>query len=273
VFAGAIFARNIDTDALSHYNRTEYSAALKLLSAAPADAQNLALAGQCHFMLGDYRKATDDFEKAAQAAPNDASIELWLGRAYGRRAETSFALNAIGFAGKAREAFEKAVQLDPMNRDAVNDLFDFYFSAPPLVGGGKDKARKLLPVIERADPVEWHHALSRLYEDQKRYSEAETELRKAVTLEPNKPGQTLNLAKFLARRGRYDESEMTFEHAERMLPNCPGVIFARAETYVKTQRNHEQARTLLNKYICLSLTPDDPSRTEAEKLLRKLEGV
>ena len=33
----------------------------------------------------------------------------------------------------------------PANTEALGDLFDFYVEAPPVVGGGMEKARSLLP--------------------------------------------------------------------------------------------------------------------------------
>src|SRR5437868_10895843 len=112
--SGLLYAGDAGADrAVDLYNRTEYHAAIALLQHANHDAQNLQLLGQCYFMDGQFAKATDLLEKAAALAPNDSNIQHWLGRAWGRRAETSFALNAMGYATKTRDAFEKAVQLDP----------------------------------------------------------------------------------------------------------------------------------------------------------------
>jgi hypothetical protein len=50
------------------------------------------------------------------------------------------------------------------------------------------------------------------------------------------------------------------------------MIYARAATLVRTNRNLPEARDLLTKYLTLKLTPDDPSKQAAEKLLRKASG-
>ena len=197
-----------------------------------------------------------------------------MGRAYGRRAETSFAFGALSFATKSREEFEKAVQLDPANPEAVNDLFDFYIEAPAMVGGGHDKARKLLSTLATCDPEAVYFAEARLAEDRKQFDLAESHLRQAVRAVPNKVGQVLNLARFLARRERYDESDRVFLQARQMAPDSPRVLFARAETCIKTRRHTDEARELLKKYLAAkNLTPDDPPRSEALKLLKKVEGV
>src|SRR3954447_17779725 len=118
------------------YNRTDYRGAISVVKQAPQDVRSLELMGRAYFMDADFKRATETLEKAASLDPNSSAVQLWLGRAYGRRAETSFALAALGDATKARKAFERAVELDPSNLDAVNDLFEFYLQAPGIVGGG-----------------------------------------------------------------------------------------------------------------------------------------
>src|SRR5438477_6363255 len=86
------------------YSKTEYEAALKLLTAIPEkDAAVYDLMGKSHFMLGEFKKSTEAYEKAVAADPANSSYRHWLGRAYGRRAETSSPLTAPGHASKARQ--------------------------------------------------------------------------------------------------------------------------------------------------------------------------
>jgi tetratricopeptide (TPR) repeat protein len=263
--------------ALALYNRTDYTAAIAMLRESPGSdeksAGNLKLLGQCYFMLGKFKDSTDALEKAAALEPNDSMLLTWLGRAWGRRAETSFPLTAIGYATKTREGFERAVQIDPGNPEALGDLFDFYMGAPRFMGGGTDKAAALLAQYERYDPVGAYEARARISETKQRFAAAETDLRRAIEAAPKSVSLVLNLAQFLARRGRYEESENVFRQAAMVAPESPRIPFAKADTYLKTGRNIEQARELLKKYIAAkNLTPGDPPRWEAQKLLKKAEG-
>lgn len=261
-------------DARKLYDRMDFAGAIVALSSAPPTADNLALIGQSHYMLSDFRKASDVLEKAAALAPADSLIQTWLGRAFGRRAETAMPFAAIGLAGKTREAFERAVHLDSHNCEAVNDLFDYYLQAPGLVGGGTDKARTLLPLIQACDPSERQFAEARLHEHHKQFSEAEALLRQAVETAPKQIGRHLDLARFLYRRGRFEEGEKVFEAARKVDPASPRILYVRAEVYIETKRNRDQARILLKQYISSdNLTPDDPSRSDALRLLKKAEGA
>ena len=100
------------TQAHELYQRTDYAGSLReLLAVTDKDAAVLQLIGQDYFMLGEYRKATEFLERAAALTPANAECFLWLGRAYGRRAETSNPFSAPGYASKARQMLERAVSL------------------------------------------------------------------------------------------------------------------------------------------------------------------
>jgi tetratricopeptide (TPR) repeat protein len=268
---GILYAANAGP--LTLYNRTEYAAAVAVLNRSDADAGNLELLGQCWFMLGDFKKAVDALEKAAAVDPADSMIQTWLGRAWGRRAEASFALLAAGYATRSRQAFERALQLNPGNADALGDLFDFYIDAPGLVGGGLEKAAGLLPQLDKYDPVGAVLARARIDERKKQFAGAEENLRRAIEMGPGKVGLVLNLAQFLSRRGRYEESETVFRQAANVAPDSPRILYARADSYISARRNLDQARDLLKKYLAANnLTPDDPPRWQAMNLLKKAGG-
>ena len=182
--AAAIFGADVDR-AQKLYDRTEYPAALDLLqrSAEPKNGAAWELVGKANYQLGEYKQAIEAFEKATLAEPNNSRYHNWLGRAWGRRAETSNPLAAPGHASKARRSFERAVQLNGKDQDAVNDLFAYYLEAPGFLGGGMDKAMALADKIKTNDPAEYHSALAQIAERQKQYDLAEGQWRRAVTLE------------------------------------------------------------------------------------------
>jgi Flp pilus assembly protein TadD len=259
--------------ALRLYNRTEYQASLKLLlpsqHKSPAE---LTLIGQNYFMLDDAKRASEFFQKAVAAEPNNSEHYHWLGRAYGRWAEMGSMFTAMGHASKARQSFEKAIELDPGNSEAVNDLFEFYLEAPGFIGGGLDKAVKMAERIAATDAAEGNYARARIEEKRKEYGSAEKHLRRAMELAPRQVGRVIDLAKFLAKQGRFKESDETFVAAEKLAPDAPKVMYARAASYIQAGRNIEEARALLEKYLASPLTPDDPPRADARKLLRQASG-
>ena len=254
--------------------KTDYADAIKLLApVSDKDAEAAMLTGQSYYLLGDYRRATEVLEHAASMDPRSSNTQLWLGRTYGRRAEIAFALTAMSYANKTRAAFEKAVELDPHNMEAVNDLFEYYLEAPGFLGGGLDKAARIARSISKNDAAEGYWAMARVSEQRKQYGAAEMQLRRAVALAPRQAGRILDLAKFLARQGRFEESDQTFQVAEKVAPNSPKVLFERAHSNIRNKHNVDEARELLKRYLAMNLGPEDPARREAQKLLRQASGT
>lgn len=271
LFALGLWARTSEWDrAHELYQRTEYAQALAVLDrVSTKDADDLQLAGQCHFMQGDYKQATEAFEKALTLAPRSSELHRWLGNAYGRRAETGNVFTAPGNARKAHQYFEQAVELDPNNREAVANLFEYYLEAPGIMGGGMDKAESLVVRIATLDMPAGHNALAQLERKRKSYDAAEQQLRRAAELAPLQAGRQIDLARFLSDHGRLKESDERFAEAARLAPNSPQFLFARAETYIQQKRNLNEARQLLERYLASPLTPDDPPREHARTLLSK----
>ena len=255
------------------YQRTEYENSLHVLAEDPEpDAGNYLLSGKNYFMLGDYKKAIEFLEKALASSPNSSEYELWLGRAWGRRAETSGWLLAGVHASRARQCFERAAALDPHNREARNDLFDFYLNAPGFLGGGLEKAAASANTIATERPAEYEFEEAQLADRRKDYALAEAHLRRAMELAPTEAGRIVDLARYVAKRGRLQEAHLLFEQARKLAPSQPRVAFAEARVNIENRRNLEQARRLLEEYLRARLTPDDPPRQEAEKLLRRAGG-
>lgn len=254
------------------YDRTQYDAALKLLLAESADTSHHGAVqfwiGKTYFMQGEFRKSADFFQKAIEQQPDNSEYFHWLGKAYGRLAETSNMFAAPGYANRARQNFEKAVLLNQKNIEAVNDLFEYYLDAPSFLGGGVDKAAKLANLIAAVDQSEYHWALATIAEHRKQFDTAEEHFRRAMEMAPQRMGRVIDLARFLSKQGKVQESDAIFELAEKINPNDPRYLWERANSYIRAKRNLDQAKVLLEKYLSAPLGPEDHPREEARKLLK-----
>jgi tetratricopeptide (TPR) repeat protein len=252
------------------FRRADYEGVIRTLAhAEPRDAYAQILIGKSYFSLGEFKKSGDAFERAVEANPNSSVSHNWLGKAYGRRAETSNPIFAPGLASKARQQFEKSVELDPRNIEAINDLFSYYLEAPGFLGGGLDKAEVLAQRIKVLDPAEYHYSMAQIAERRKDVRGAEEHFRTAVDLAPRQVGRLIDLARFVSKQGRTLESEVLFQQASKMNPNDPRLLFERASNLIRGKQNLPEARSLLHRYVTMPLSPDDAPRDEALKLLKE----
>ena len=271
------FALHVSAQSLAKaeelYQHTDYGGSLALLNKNTQDAATNFLIARDYFMQGELKRATDYLLKATEEQPKNSEFADWLGRVYGRRAETSNMLSAPGFASKARQAFEQSVDLNPKNSDALSDLFDYYLNAPGFLGGGYEKATAVADQMALLDPPEGFFERAELAQKRKEYNQAEVHLRQAVAAAPHEVGLLITLAKFLARQGRAQESDQTFRLAENVDPNAPRVWFAHADMLIKQKRDLAEAKNLLGRYMQASVTPDDPPKEEALRLLKQVGGA
>jgi Tfp pilus assembly protein PilF len=239
-----------------------------LVWAGPA----LLTQGQEAYAGRDFRRATEILEKAARQEPDNALVQLWLGRAYGRRAENSLPFTAPRYASRARQHFERAVALDPANAEALSDLMEYYIQAPGFLGGGLEKAEGLVAKFRAIGPAAGEGALARMAEARKDLAGAERHLRRTVALEPASAGRLLDLAQFLSRHGRFAEARPLLESVGRLGAGQGRVLYVTAELFIGAGHNLPAARQMLRAYLAMPVDANLPSRQEAEKLLARAGG-
>jgi tetratricopeptide (TPR) repeat protein len=127
------------------------------LAAAPRDAAVHFWLARSAYELGNYDLAVHAAEDASRLEPGSSDFQMWLGRAYGRKAEIE---SSFFLARKTHRAFEAAVRLDPANIPARRNLSEYYTDAPWILGGSKEKARQQVEAIAALDPLEGQLALA-----------------------------------------------------------------------------------------------------------------
>jgi len=233
-------------------DRGEFGQAKAILESIPDSDQTTEsrfLLGKVSYLWGHIDGAVDLFEKAVEANPNNSEYFLWLGRALGRKAEKAMFLTAPSLAGKSRYAFERAVELDPNNLDAREDLVSFYLEAPGFLGGGKQKALALVEQIEASHPCEFHIQRAEIYEREKSFDRAEQELQKATEIKPYCLRGYRALSELFQRRRRMSQAREKLEETVRLFPMSPITHFASGRFEVETGGNLDRARQELELFL------------------------
>ena len=225
------------------------------LASEPANAD--ALIAKSRAILGagpDTRieQAVKLGEQCVATYPQLSNCYLAYGNALGTKAISAGIMSAMGYAGKIRDAFKKAVELDPNNIEARFSLLQYYMQAPSIVGGGSGKARDLVsqtatvspdasrlmgamldmsddayakaeaavlavrPAGNEALADHQEQLLSNLggtYLSQKKYADSERAYRAVIKLYPDSEWGPYGLARIDQEQGRYREAVAGFEKA------------------------------------------------------------
>src|ERR1051326_3487050 len=236
----------------------------------PRDAQAWNLLSRAYLSTQKWDDAVTASEKAVEVDPDNAEYHLWLGRAYGDKAEHSIFITAIRLAKRTRMEFERAVQLQSSNLDAQSDLAEFFIEAPAFLGGGKDKAAAQAEKVQSMDEATSHWIKARIAEKDSRADVAEKEYKAAIGAAQQKAPYWLNLASFYRRNKKYNEMEQAISKAVSADRPRDDIFFESAQLLWRTGRNFPAAVSYLQKY----LTSDDHVETaptfEAHYLLGSL---
>jgi tetratricopeptide (TPR) repeat protein len=127
-----------------------------LFSLEPVNAEDTSiLFGQAQELMRrqQFAAAVPLLEKCVAAEPGSSKFHQWLGRALGLHAAQKGITSSVISIRKVRAALEKAIELDPLNLEARNDLAIMYVAVPRLLGGSKEKAAEQVAFIRRHDPA------------------------------------------------------------------------------------------------------------------------
>ena len=237
------------------------------LKSSPNDAQAHNLLCRAYFATRRWDDAIAACERAAQLEPVSSEYHLWLGRAYGKKAEEASWLAAIGLAKKVRKEFERAVQLDGGSVSARSDLAEYYAEAPGFLGGGKDKARAQAEQIARIDAAAAHEIRALVAEKESNFGAAEQERRAAIAASGNDSGYWLNLAGFYRRRSRYDEMEDAIRRATAGEVRKGDTYLDAASMLYRSGRDFPAAAQLLRTYLASDSKSEDAPAFQAHYLL------
>jgi tetratricopeptide (TPR) repeat protein len=214
-----------------------------------SDAESYNLLCRAYFMEEDWDHATTNCERAKNLDPQNSLYALWLGRAYGEKADRVGFLSAAGLAKKVRTSFERAVELDPKNWEARTDLAEFYIEAPAIVGGGKDKARAQADDLMPLNPAMSHWIAARIAAKNNDPATAESEYRAEAAVSHSSTRSLVDLAIFLRHANRLDEMDQVIRKIESAPVDRAEALMDGASILLRTSRDYPVAVRLLKRYL------------------------
>ena len=118
------------------------------------DAHALSNLSVVDWAFNRFDASIADAEKAVAAAPNSAEAHSKLADALGAKLQSGDAgtMAKISLAHRFRKEIDRTLELDPNDLDALQDLAQFYWHAPSMVGGDKAKATQTADKLFEISP-------------------------------------------------------------------------------------------------------------------------
>ncbi len=240
------------------------------ISADPSNGAAHLLLCRAFYAQESAAAAVSECEAAlANGLAGESRAQDWMGRAYGMKADRSGPLTGLSLAKKVKAAFERAVQLDPENGVAANDLSEYYVAAPSIVGGGLDKATSLAARVESRLPQQAHRMRAFVARKKKDYITAEREFRAAVAVAGRADAWT-DLGDFYAQRGQGDQAVAALRHAVEANAAADASLLDVASILSSIHREPRMAMQALRQYLASNAMSDAGPAFKAHYQLGRL---
>jgi len=167
------------------------------------------------------------FSEGVKRHPDSPRLALGLG----------LALDLRGAYDDAVEALLRGVDLDPSDARAYYFLSKAYDRAPSLAEDVVQRFRRFAELRPRDAQAALYYAVSlwkgRRSETSQAYlDQVESELKKAVELDPSFPDAHLQLANLYSQRRQYAQAVPEYRQALELSPNIPDAHFRLGQAYV-----------------------------------------
>ncbi len=256
------------------FNNEQYVEAQEILEEIIDNNENNAEAyfylGRTLMMLQEFDDAADSFEEAVELDKNNADYYFWLGQALGADAINSNMISRAFLAPKIKEAFQKAVEIDPKHLRGNIGLVNFHLNAPGILGGDLEEAYNIGKNLITIDEKSGRTVMLNYFLKKELFDSVSTQLK----IFENKFSNDRSLASFYNRFGyslikhkKYEEAIKYFKKQIEIIPDQANPYDSLGDGY-KAAGKYELAREQYSKALSI-----DPNFKSSKDNLAKIEEL
>jgi tetratricopeptide (TPR) repeat protein len=253
-------------------------------------------------MARNYVLAVNEYEKAAQLEPSESNLFDWgsellvhqtpnpatevFSAGLKRYPASSRMAIGLGLALYLRSRYDEAVQallrgagLAPTDARAYYFLSNAYDRAPSLADEVVECFRRYAALRPRDAQATFYYAMS-LWKGRRSQTapayldEIESELKKAIALDPAFADAHLQLANLYSQRGQYAQAAPEYQQALKLSPNVPDAHFRLGQAYVHLGEKElaEKEFEIHKKLYEQHLAEVDKQRSEILQFVYSMKG-
>jgi tetratricopeptide (TPR) repeat protein len=241
-------------DAVRAFEQRQDRAALErfeaLASAAPDDAELQNYLGRARLRAGQVNEGVAALERAVKLAPDNSTYHLNLSGGLGQQVELVGVFKKMGIAGRVKDHIERAVALAPDSVRAREALMQFYAQAPGIAGGSMDKAREQVAHVMRTNTsvgLRMQASLARI--EKKPDAEITAAWEQAVAADDAEGTARFAYATYLTSRERWDEAFVQLEALAKLRPGAPAVKYQLGRAAALSGKRLAEGEAALKSYL------------------------
>jgi tetratricopeptide (TPR) repeat protein len=207
-------------------------------------------------------------EKCVAAEPGNSKFHQWLGRALGLQAAQNGIVSGAMSLRRVKAELEKAIELDPLNLEARQDLALMYRAAPGFLGGSNAKAAEQVAFIRRHDPA----LASQLDGDfsfaDKKYEAALATYQESSRLHP-RPMIQVRISLVYQQKEDWTQALAALDRALALDPNFPFALYQVGRIAALSGLQLDRGEKYLRAYIAMPVREEleNPSLSAAHARL------
>jgi len=224
---------------------------------AAEDASALYRQAQELMRREQFATAIPLLEKCVATEPGNSKFHQWLGRALGLQAAQNGIMSSVMSIRKVRAELEKAIELDPVNLEARQDIAIMYRALPGFLGGSNAKAAEQIAIIRRHDPALATQLDGDFLAADKKYDAALTAYNESAKLNPRAMIQ-VRISLVHQQRKEWEKAFAALERALAFDSNHPLALYQVGRTAALSGQQLDRGEKCLRTYIAM------PVREELE---------
>jgi len=196
-------------------------------------------------------------EKCVAAEPGNSKFHQWLGRALGLQAAQNGIVSGALSVSRIKAELEKAIDLDPLNLEARQDLAVMYRAAPGFLGGSNAKAAEQVAFIRRHDPALASQLEGDFLFADKKYDAALSVYQESARLHP-RPMIQVRISLAYQNKKDWTPAFAALDRALALDPNFPFALYQVGRSAALSGYELDRGEKCLRTYISM------PVREELE---------
>jgi len=194
-------------------------------------------------------------EKCVAAEQGNSKFHQWLGRAVGLQAAQSGIVSGALSVRRVKAELEKAIELDPLNLEARQDLAIMYRAVPGFLGGSSAKADEQIRFIRRNDPALAAQLEGDFLYADKKYDSALSAYRESAQLHP-RPMIEVRISLAHQQKKEWNEAFAALDRALVLDPTYAFALYQVGRTAALSGEQLDRGEKSLRTYIALPVRED-----------------